>query len=172
MMFTYHDSRINKTRLKQGMCRCSSEGTTYELSGYVIREKIVDPRDRRKLLSTAKIQTNLSEPLPIGAGIGKTFIYAVSKDLFIRIAPDGNRKQKGSVKHETLFHNADVLAAGEIWIKNGVVCDVNDLSGSYRTAGKLEVVPQFAKSVLAAFNKSSVPIEQALRDRLIGFSLQ
>jgi hypothetical protein len=35
------------------------------------------------------------------------------------------------VKHETLFNNQDVSAAGEIQITRGVVVDYNNSSGTY-----------------------------------------
>ena len=70
------------------------------------------------------------------------------------------------MKHETLFHNADVLAAGEIHIRSGVIAGLNDHSGSYGTAGALEENPEFSTSVLSAVERLSLPIDEATRQYL------
>jgi hypothetical protein len=89
------------------------------------------------------------------------FIFAVSQNFEIRIALDHLRAVDNAVKHETLFHNANVLAAGEIYFEEGVVIDINDRSGSYRTLGMLNT-PDFARAVLTAFRQNGIPMSESL----------
>lgn len=126
----------------------------------------MDPEDQTRRLSTPSIKKYTTDMQPPDGGIGKTFIFAVGPSLDIHIARDGDRSQQGATKHETLFHNADVLAAGEIHIQDGIISAVNDISGSYNTAGKLESESIFAVAVLNAFEKSGVRVNKALRDEL------
>jgi hypothetical protein len=70
------------------------------------------------------------------------------------------------VKHETLFHNADVRAAGELSVVDGIIVAVNDFSGSYRTAGKLDTDRRFAEAVLTAIDRASIPLHWVERERL------
>ncbi|MGO8925420.1 MAG: hypothetical protein ACLQU3_00640 [Limisphaerales bacterium] len=117
-------------------------------------------------LSTPKVRKSRSENLPEGAGYGRTVIFAVNEELDVHVARDSDRALGGAVKHETLFHNAPVLAAGEMCIEEGVVMGLNDFSGSYDTDGELEVNPAFAGAVLKAFEKRSLPMGEALREFL------
>jgi hypothetical protein len=131
---------------------------------------IADPQHPENSLSTPEVVKSFSDPPPPGSGSGRTFIFAISEDFQIRVAPDGVRTVAGAVKHETLFHNADVLAAGEICIRDGIIAGLNDLSGSYRTEGYLETNPDFAKAVLRAFEKNHLPVDDALIDQLQHFT--
>ena len=95
------------------------------------------------------------------------FIFAVDRHYRVRIAVDGDRPgDANAVKHETLFHNASVRAAGEIEITNGLVTNINDLTGSYRLRGYLESDPDFAGAVLRSFSDNSIPVDVRLRHYL------
>jgi hypothetical protein len=117
-------------------------------------------------LSTPKVGQSRGENPPRGNGKWDRFIYAVSLSYNIHVAPDGHRPNKESVKHETLFHNEDVLAAGELWIDNGIVKDLNDFSGSYKTDGELEANPEFGRAILKAIEKFNLPVAPRLLERL------
>jgi hypothetical protein len=84
----------------------------------------------------------------------------------MNVAPDGDRPTHNSVKHETLFHNRDVLAAGEICIQNGQIVDLNDCSASYGTYGELEATPQFADVVLSVVTQHHLPMSDLLKHDL------
>src|ERR1041385_1336527 len=80
----------------------------------------------------------MAEPLTAGRTFGTSapvLIYAVDTKFSIHVGFDGIRGQSTAVKHETLFHNADVRAAGELEVFEGMIVTVNDHSGSYGTAG-------------------------------------
>jgi hypothetical protein len=76
--------------------------------------------------------------------------------LVVHIAFDGVRGAPDAVKHETLFQNANVEAAGEISFVMGRVSSINDHSGSYGTYGKLVSDPEFARAVRRAFSLTRV----------------
>jgi len=82
------------------------------------------------------------------------------------IAFDGLRGQPGAVKHETLFHNGDVLAAGELEVRRGIIVGLNDHSGSYGTYGKLDSDPAFAAAVVRALDLSGVAMVAELDRKL------
>lgn len=90
------------------------------------------------------------------------YIFAISEAHEVRIALDCDRDYPNAVKHETLFHNADVLAAGEIEFERGVASKISDSSGSYGTRGAMDADPAFAKDVLTALQNSQVPLTNAL----------
>jgi hypothetical protein len=94
-------------------------------------------------------------------------IYAVDVNFEIRAGFDGIRGEENAVKHETLFHNADVRAAGEMAVVGGIIVSVNDFSGSYRTAGKLETDRRFAEAVLTACEYALVRMRYSEFHRLI-----
>jgi hypothetical protein len=125
---------------------------------------IRDPVQPSTALHTAKIQSWRSAGGPPDEG--NLYIFAVSENYELNVAPDGDRKAANAVKHETLFHNEDVLAAGEIYIANGVVQDINDASGSYGTRGALETDPKFADAVLKALTTHGLPVDAVLLEHL------
>ncbi len=165
-MFVYHDTPENQRRLSLGICRCASSGPTYDLKSLVDKGRIKDPHNKAVNLNTPDVRILRSDPEPEGSGYGKTLIFAVNSDYEIRIALDSDREVVGSVKHETLFHNADVLAAGEIAIHDGIITRINDISGSYVTDGALEAKPSFSVAVLKAFNLLALPVDPMLREQL------
>ena len=93
-------------------------------------------------------------------------IYAVDVDFNIHVGFDGIRGTAGAVKHETLFHNADVRAAGELTLRGGIIVRVNDQSGSYRTSGRLDTDRRFAEAILTALDRAACPVEDDERSRL------
>lgn len=165
-MFCYHDTPENKRRLSLGICRCASNGPTYDLKSLVHDGRIKAPGNETENLTTPDVRVLRSDPEPEGSGYGKTFIFAVNIDHEIRVALDSERTITGSVKHETLFHNADVIAAGEIAIRDGIVTRINDFSGSYATDGALEEKPSFSVAVLKAFNLHALPVDSMLLEQL------
>jgi hypothetical protein len=168
-MYIYHGSLEHQKRLRTGRCHCASEGVVHPLSPLILGGLVRNPADLGSFLSTRPVNGILADrssptsELPL-------FIYAVNVELDIHIAPDGVRGQFNAVKHETLFHNADVLAAGEIWIAEGVVSDLNDFSGSYDTGGELQTNADFSRALLSAVDKCGVTISSALRHQLTQFS--
>ncbi len=165
-MYEYHGSSQHKERLEQSRCRCASTGTVYKLTECIEDGIILDPRKKTRPLSTATIRKNRTETDPVGSGYGKTFIFAVDKNLDVHVAPDSDRDESNSVKHETLFHNEHVLAAGEICIVEGKIVALNDISGSYKTDGELEGTPAFATAVLEAVAQHGLPLDELLKERL------
>lgn len=127
---------------------------------------IVDPQHLGNNLSTPEVIRSFDDAPPFGSGPGRTFIFAVNTDCEIRVAADGVRAAAGAIKHETLFHNADVLAAGEIHIRDGIIAGLNDHSGSYGTVGRLETDPAFATALLDAFARNNLPVDPALIEEL------
>jgi hypothetical protein len=101
------------------------------------------------------VHPNLSGEL-LDNSKGPKIIYAVSEELVVHIAFDGVRGLAGAVKHETLFHNANVAAAGEVSFVMGRVAKINDHSGSYCTFGKLQSDPDFARAVRLGFSRTLV----------------
>ena len=169
-MYQYHGSLVHENRLKVGRCRCQSNGAIYDAKALLRNGLIFEPIHLAHPLSTPRIPT-LSNPDTIVDEITQPFIYAISLDFEMHLAPDGNRPTAGSIKHETLFHNEHVLAAGEIWIQNGVVAGMNDFSGSYGTRGEMEANPAFAEAVLSALRKQNLPVEEMFFQELMNLSV-
>lgn len=167
-MFSYQTSPLREERLQQGVCRCgsNSEGLVYNLTALVNNGRISDPHAPNQNLSTPEVIRSYDDPPPVGSGPGRTLIFAVNSEYEVRVAPDGVRPLVGAVKHETLFHNADVLAAGEIHIRDGIIAGVNDHSASYGTLGRLETDPAFSDALLQAFAINNLPVEPALIEEL------
>ena len=71
------------------------------------------------------------------------------------------------MKHETLFHNANVEAAGEVSFLMGRVSGINDHSGSYRTFGMLASDLKFRRALRFGFSGAGVlmvpSVEKTLR---------
>ena len=163
-MYTYHGSTENQRRLEKDICRCATTpgSRVFTLSELVRDDKLIDPYDPTKILTS-------SPTVPIDAeeayrpGI---YIYAISTTREMRIALDCDRSHPNAVKHETLFHNEDVVVAGEIRFDEGMVVDVNDHSGSYGTRGAFEVDPSSLKSVYDVFLNQNVPVTPSLLESL------
>lgn len=111
----------------------------------------------------------------ITADIPRQYIYAVREKagkLEMRVAQDGGRRNAASslgqdiVKHESLFENADVLGAGQIEFRDGIVVNLDDGSGTYDTRGKLRLSARFRKAVLDALQDSGVEYIIRVEDRL------
>jgi len=49
---------------------------------------------------------------------------------------------------------------------DGIIVGVNDRSGSYRTAGRLDIDRRFGEAVLTALERAGAPITEAERSRL------
>jgi hypothetical protein len=97
------------------------------------------------------------------------FIYAVNEDYEFRTAPDSGPRPEAplnAVKHETLFHNAHVRAAGEVQIQDGIIVDINDLSGSYGTRAIMNNDPQFSCDVLEAIVRGNIPASDVVLAKL------
>jgi hypothetical protein len=152
-MYVYHGSSLQKERVKHEIDHCGSEGPVYPLADLIVlrgrRMVVLDPENRRKALTAIG---NLDAR-------NRVLIYAVNAELELRVALDGRRGAPGAVKHETLFHNGDVLAAGEMGVLRGIIVEVNDRSGSYGTHGDLELTGNtlFAAAVVGAMRKIDVP---------------
>src|SRR4051794_13752502 len=102
-MFKY-DPIKEASRQTKGEDHCASTGPVFQLGMLVRGGLIRDPSD----VATA---------LTVGRSVGKrkvAFIYAVDENFTVHVALDGVRGTQNAVKHETLFHNADVRAAGEL----------------------------------------------------------
>jgi hypothetical protein len=158
-LYQYHGTLVHEKRLSDGICRCQSTGVVFNAKDLIRNGLIFEPLAFAYPLNTPRIKT-LSNPDLIIEGNAKPFIYAVSLELDLHVAPDGNRPTDNSVKHETLFHNEHVLAAGEIWIRDGIIAGMNDYSGSYGTRGEMETNPAFAKAVLSALIKQNLPVNE------------
>jgi hypothetical protein len=159
MPYDYHHSATRPQRLAKGLDRCPSAHPEINLKDLVQGGKIRDPRNPSNILASAPFGS-ISHPLPL-------FIFAVDEAFNMRIYPDGDRAQIDSVKHESLFHNAVVLAAGEIHIHDGEVQDINDKSGSYSTYGELSVNPEFAQAVREALLAANAPFTDAVHRLLL-----
>ncbi|HYM62682.1 MAG TPA: hypothetical protein VEZ11_17490 [Thermoanaerobaculia bacterium] len=156
-MFRYRDT-IRKGRLAKQTDHCGSDGPVFDLAELTVNGRVRDPWDRRRLLTT-RGSARLAD---------RVLIYAVAADLQVHVGFDGVRGTTGAVKHETLFHNAAVRAAGEIVIVEGVVQSVNDHSGSYRTHGKMAADPGFARAVLGSLDRAGAAITAEELTRLKG----
>ena len=152
-MYSYDDTLIRKERLEKGTDHCGSSGAVYSLEELVTGGKIVMPGGEARRGGSASSKNGV-------------LIYAVDDNFNVHVAFDGIRGEENAVKHETLFHNADVRAAGELSVVDGIIVEVNDLSGSYRTAGKLDTDRRFAESVLTAFDRVAVSLHPVERERL------
>jgi len=155
-VFTYQGSVIQNERLAKGADHCGSEGMVFALRDLIKDGQIMDPRA-------------MAEPLTAGRTFGTSapvLIYAVDTKFSIHVGFDGICGQSNAVKHETLFHNADVRAAGDLEVFEGMIVTVNDHSGSYGTAGRLDTDRRFAEAVLTAIDDAGAPVYASERVRL------
>jgi hypothetical protein len=109
-MYDYHNTDTRAERLAKGSDHCGTAGPVYDLARLVRRDRVEDPHLSGDLTTTPE----------------RRLIYAVSSDLRVHVGFDGNRGTPHAVKHETLFHNDPVEAAGEIQFADGVVVEIND----------------------------------------------
>ncbi len=165
----YHDYSKRQERLERRICRCGSDGTVYNLRSLISDGIILDPRQKATPLTTPYVKRERGDPEPAGSGYGRTFIFAINGNLDIHVAPDSDRIIENAVKHETLFKNANVVAAGEICFRDGKVYDINDHSGSYNTDSKLVDDPRFSNSILAALRAKEIPVAEELLEKLSHF---
>jgi hypothetical protein len=151
-MYFYHDSPVRIERERKGLDHCTSKGPVFKLAELVTdRGEAADPRTAGKLLDNSR---------------GPTIIYAISAELVVHIAFDGVRGTSNAVKHETLFHNANVAAAGEVSFVMGRVSGINDRSGSYATEGMLVLDPAFARAVRLGFSRARVLMDPSVQKGL------
>lgn len=153
-MYTYDRSK-EAVRQAKGQDHCASKGLVFELSSLVVGGLIRDPTDPAITLTVG-----------VSAERTRVLIYAVNKDFAVHVAFDGVRGASDAVKHETLFHNADVRAAGELVIEAGVIIEVGDVSGTYGTPGMIQTDPLFADAVLTALDRVEAPLADSERRRL------
>ena len=151
-MYNYHDTPVRLERERKGHDHCASKGAVFNLATLVNAEgEALDPRHRSELLDNSR---------------GPKIIYAVSTELVVHIAFDGVRGTADAVKHETLFHNANVAAAGEVSFVMGRISEINDHSGSYRTYGKLASDAAFARAVRLGFSRTHVLMDESARETI------
>jgi hypothetical protein len=149
-VFHYHDTEIRAERLTLDRDHCAVEGPIYDIAELVQDGVVIDPELGIRLTTTER----------------RRLIYAVDGALHCHLGFDGERGESGAVKHETLFHNGPVAAAGEIEFVDGVVTGINDRSGTYRTTGLMRVDRRLARAVLAAFRGAGVPMDDSTVDYL------
>jgi len=145
-MYDYQNTEIRAERLARDKDHCGSNGPVYDLAHLIRTGRVFDPDLRHELTTTND----------------RRLIYAVNSDLQIHVGFDGERGTEGAVKHETLFHNDSVEAAGEIHVRAGIVVDVNDRSGSYRTTGLMGIDRRMPKAILEAFQRANIPATEAV----------
>jgi hypothetical protein len=164
MHYDYHNSPSRLEREELGICRCASptDGRAYELKELIRDGIIMDPESVGAPLTTQFAPGTRPESV----GLPPRYIYAISTSLEMRIAPDGTRAEPNAVKHESLFHNEVVLAAGELGFENGLLASLNDHSGSYETDGELEANSDFVVAVLRAVLLNEIPITESLLSQL------
>jgi hypothetical protein len=151
-MYIYQDTPIRVERERKGLDHCASQGSVFDLATLVNSEgKAVHPTNPGVLLDNSD---------------GPRIIYAVSSDLVVRIAFDGVRGAADAVKHETLFHNANVAAAGEVSFVMGRVSSINDHSGSYGTYGKLASDTAFTRAVRLGFSRTQVLMDESVPENI------
>lgn len=80
---------------------------------------------------------------------------ALVSALVMKVACEGgeHRTILNIAKHETLFQNEPVLAAGEMWVDGGTLQALNDKSGTYHTHN-IALNEQFLGNLLRAIGDS------------------
>lgn len=157
----YPDS-VCRPREAHGSDRCQSRGRSRvsDLQS-IVKDGLVCHPISQALVTTPPLQ---------GSGV---WIFAV-KGGTLRLAPDGGRRPSpenklpanalpdDAIKHETLYGNLPVSAAGEIAIKNGIIVDLNEFSGTYCAT----MDTHFKGAVLEALQRSGVKTSPQLRRKL------
>lgn len=149
--YHYHGTQKRAGRLEAGLDHCDSEGPVYDIAALVRDGRVADPELDANLTTTT----------------ARLMIYAVDASFRFHVAFDGVRGQRNAVKHETLFHNAPVLAAGEIEFLDGIVTRVNDRSGSYVTIGLMKTNRGIAEAILKALQRAGAPMSDSALDYLM-----
>lgn len=157
-MFRYDRIKEEERRAK-GEDHCQSDGEVFELGSLVVDGVIHDPRARTRLLEA-------------GRRASRVLIFAVNADFQINVGFDGRRGSPHTVKHETLFQNAEVRAAGELEVKDGMIVEVTDISGTYGTPGRLQTDPSFSDAVLIGLDRIGARLDEKERQRLMHLGSQ
>ncbi len=152
----YLGTEYRQRRLDKGEDHVRVDANVHDVASIVRNGLIWLPAGSRPL-TTPKLGTGR-----------RVYIYAVSLDGTMRIAFDDGRFRNvaGAMKHETLFQGATVGAAGEIEAIDGVVTDINDLSGTYRVQNEGMRQPEFRKAVLDALISAGVKIVGKAKEKL------
>lgn len=151
-MYVYQDTLVRYEREQKGQDHCGSRGPIFDLATLVnTKGEAVHPTHPGVLLDNSA---------------GPKIIYAVSAALVVHLAFDGVRGAVDAVKHETLFHNANVAAAGEVSFAMERVSSINDHSGSYGTFGRLASDPAFARAVRLGFSRTLVLMDESVRETI------
>lgn len=152
---TEYPKVTNKDRVAKGLDRCGSAGASrvQDLAALSRDGLAMDPR------------TGLPLTTP-DLGSAEVWIFAV-REGHLRLAQDGGSRLSGNlpldaIKHETLFANKPVNAAGEIQFRDGKVCDVNPHSGTYPFTFDAD----FRGAVLEAITQAGIDVTPSLRARL------
>lgn len=158
-LYKYHDTPENRKRLAEGTDRCQSPGIKYDLDSIVTSGHAMDPCNSMVRLTTNALADSSVRP----------YIFAVNLSGRMRVGLDGDRRgDPGATKHETLWENSDVLAAGEIRFEGGIVVEINDHSGSYGTRGYLKQSESFRRAVATALTSAGVRVSDIVELQLIG----
>lgn len=158
--YNYHDSEVRKDREVKETCRCQVAHNGRVLDAAKLNRlpdgRISNPSTPGQALTTP----------PLGSD--GVFIYAIDQDGNLRMASDGGKREfnRDAVKHETLFHNANVIASGELQFEAGTIIGINDASGSYGTRGELDLNPRFARHVLKALQDHLIPFSDQVKSDL------
>lgn len=150
-------------REKEGTNRCKSPGAAskvFNLHNLIRNGKVSDPISHMPL--TSRIG-------PVEATLPK-WIFAVRENT-IKVALDdaGSREHRSdpfpqnAVKHESLFSNEPVSAAGEIEFTDGVATDYNNLSGTYL----IPMDQDFKGSLRESLISNNIPFANVLQTRLL-----
>ncbi len=155
-MYYYEGSDEQLRRLSNGTDHCGDETEVLDLRRLITDGLAMDPATR------VLLETPALEPKAIGV-----YIYAVGRDGDMRVARNGgNRSVRGIAKHETLFRNEPVLAAGEVQFRSGVITALNDKSGSYRTVERLASSAEFRAAIRTALEHSGIQVHSSVRSML------
>ncbi len=149
----YIAAKIERERNQNRENQCKSGARSYALRTLVEGGLAIDPLSHHPLSTS-----------PLERGKAGKYIYAVRNDT-MRVGPDGDRSKKDVVKHETLFRNLPVQAAGEIRFHEGAVIDINDLSGTYLTEDEMEE-EEFRRVVAESLREAGVALSQDVRRRI------
>lgn len=159
-MYRYRDTSMEQEREIRKKNYCKSSGETYDLRQSVVGELVMSPPDKKDPLTSPALRLH-----------GETYIFAVNMEYDLRFAQDGGDRTPSKsdlVKHETLLHNDDARAAGEIQFRSGVVIGINAASGSYNPMQEdlVERDPRFSMALLEAFRRANVQLDATLEEYL------
>jgi hypothetical protein len=153
---TEYPKRTSADRESRGLDRCGSAGAArvLDLARLARDGRAIDPGTSLPL-TTPPLES------------ADVWIFAVREGR-LRLAQDGGSRMGGNlppdaIKHETLFANLPVNAAGEIQFRDGQVIGINTQSGTYPFTFDAD----FKGAILEAIMQSGVAIHPTLRSRLI-----